>query len=249
MIELDIVDETKVVKDIKFPMVKNVMVGKDLANGRFNLDISELCVILFILGKVSQTLSMEIGTEYSLSVDEYAELRGVHRNVAKEALANVKSKLWNSYITLPSIETGKPMCYRWVITTNLPDPNTLTLIFNPLLYPYLSGLTRYCRAPLRKISKFKHISSYRLYFLILNDSYKHCKGSVAFTPDEFISLLGLEDKSSYSNFADLNRVIIKPAIAELKEKNLISITLVKQLLDRKVVRFTLNYLITLDARG
>jgi hypothetical protein len=42
MIELDIVDETKVVKDIKFPMVKNVMVGKDLANGRFNLDISEL---------------------------------------------------------------------------------------------------------------------------------------------------------------------------------------------------------------
>ena len=201
------------------------MISKELALGKFDLNISELIVFLGIMGKMSQTKELseeEKGSWWSFSISEYMEIREVSRDTAKEMLQRAGDNLGERWLYTIDDEE-RPVKYRW-ITGMQPISekyDTIRLQWHPEILKFVSELTQYCTHDLKKLGNLKHFMTYRLYFWLSQHMYKCRNGRVEVSLKEFREQFGFEDR--YLAYKELKKNILKPVIEEIQKKNLLNI--------------------------
>ena len=220
---------------------RKIMVSREIAEGKFDLTVSEISIIIAALGKVSQSKEMLEEDFHTVTVEDYMRLRGVDFNTAKDGLTLAAEKLWNSFVTVWDKRVEKNMQYRWITAKTEYIEGDVTFQFNPQLIPSLCQLKRYGTAALTDVGDFKHFASYRIYFMLLNHGYKTSSGIVEYSLTEFLGLLDLKNSCYVKEFGVFNQRILKPAIAELKTKGLVDITIEHVLKRKKVVGFRFVY--------
>lgn len=204
---------------------RRIMISKDVALGRFDLNVSELIVFLGIMGKMSQTKELsdeERQNWWSFSVEEYMEIREVSRDTAKEMLQRAGDNLGERWLYTADNE-GRPIKYRWIIGIQpLGEKyNTIRIQWHPEILKFVSELKQYCTYDLKKLGNLKHFMTYRLYFWLSQKMYKCRNGRIEVNLGEFREQFGFED--SYLAYKELKKNILKPAIEEIQKKNLLNI--------------------------
>lgn len=209
-------------------IVKNrrrIMIGKDIALGKYELNISELIIFLGIMGKMSQTkeLSEEEKTKWwSFSVEEYMELRGVKKDAAKEALEKASENLFKRELIVQK-EGQRLIKTHWIFAMK-PLEEThgdIEIQWHPEVLKLMMELKQYCTHDLKKIGRLKHFMAYKLYFWLSQTMYNCRSGRVEVSLEEFREQFGFTD--SYPEYGYLKRDILKPAIVEIQKKNLLNI--------------------------
>ena len=94
------------------------------------------------------------------------------------------------------------------------------ITFSDAIMPYLTQLKgQFTRVVVKNVSSLSSTYSIRIYELL---QQFRSTGDRTIAIDDFRTMLAVEDK--YQQFKDLNKMIIKPAIAELNEKSDLVVT-------------------------
>lgn len=206
---------------------RRIMIGKDIALGRFDLNVSELVILLGIMGKMSQTKELseeEKGKWWKFSVEEYMELRGVSRAAAKEALHYASENLFKREL-FTQVGEERPIKCHWIFEMKPIEDlkggcyNDIELKWHPKALPFITELKQYCIHDLKKLGNLKHFLTYRLYFWLSQKMYNCRNGRLEISLEEFREQFGFTD--SYMEYKDLKRNIIKPVLREILEKKLL----------------------------
>lgn len=219
---------------------QNVMISNELASSKYILPTSELAIFLGVLGKISQSYEINPDEWFSLSAQEYADIRGVTVNAGRLALKEAVTNLWERTITID--EPSKKIKHRWIISIELDDSGSIKFQWNPNILPFICQLKNYCSYELAKIGNIKHIFTYKLYFIIRKESFQKNTGELEFEVDTFREHFGYLDKS-YEEYRYLKRNVLVPTIKELVEKELVQwIKIVEETrVNRKVVKFRIAW--------
>jgi plasmid replication initiation protein len=210
-----------------------VMISKPIIDAEYKFTVSEFNIFFCALGQLPQSKAIEPNTKITITVQQYAELRGVSIQTAIEALEEAREGLWRKWIVVKEAATGKNMRVRLLNKMEDKINSSLVMEFSPEFLVFICELKKYITIPLSVLGKFNRFYSYRLLFLILDQTLYKQRFCIQVSLIEFSCLLGLDDK--YKNIAELRRRVIVPAITEITMNTDIDIELeyVKQ--GKKVV--------------
>jgi plasmid replication initiation protein len=103
--------------------------------------------------------------------------------------------------------------------------------------PYLTQLKgQFTRVVIKNVSSLSSTYSIRIYELL---QQFRSTGDRTIALDDFRSMLNLDDK--YQQFKDLNKLLLKPAIAELNEKSDLAVTFETIKQGRKVIALRFRF--------
>jgi hypothetical protein len=209
------------INDIVPLQSRKVMISKEIANSRFNLDVSQMSIFLCAIGKLAQSKVLDSDTWHEVTAVEYAKVRNVSYEAGVIALERAAEDLWDSYFYTIDAETGKEIRNRWIISLKESEVKGIRFKFHPDIIPFISQLDNYFTAKLVEVGNFKHKMSYQIYFLIMGNKRfpKQLAGELEVNIKEFLVKTGMVG-SSYENYKTLNGMVLKPAIKELVDKRL-----------------------------
>lgn len=170
----------------------------------------------------------------TVTAADYAEVFGIDRDHAYEALDDAARRFYNRSIRLigkgpkGSIERN----VRWVWMCEYRKNEGSVLIgFSPMIAPHLTQLRE--QFTLLKLDQVGALSSqYAIRIFALCQQYRTI-GERHFTVDEFRSTLDLGDK--YENINELRRRIIDPSVEEITAKTDMALTYETKRKGRKIV--------------
>jgi hypothetical protein len=219
---------------------QKVMISTELATSKYILPTSELAIFLGILGKISQSKEIDKDSWFSLSPQEYADIRGVTLKAGQVALKEAVTNLWER--TIEAGEGDRKIKYRWIISLELDTFGAIRIQWHPTIIPLICQLKNYCSYDLVKIGNIKHIFTYKLFFLIRDESFQQNTGELEFEVDEFRKHFGYTEKS-YEEYRYLKRNVLLTAMDEMVEKGLVQWITIKDevRVNRKVVKFKIAW--------
>lgn len=187
----------------------------DLVSASYRLTLAEQRLILAAIAQIDPRKPMPKGL--SVMAADYAAIYGISPNQAYEQMQDAAKMLFNSQIT--SIRgTGKSMgirLIRWVQECEyIKGEARVELVFSDSVRPYLSRLHSHVTSyDLWRVARLDSAHSFRLFEMLMQ--FKKT-GWVYMTVDELRERLALGE--SYQRFNNLRQRVIDPAVAELKEK-------------------------------
>lgn len=159
-----------------------------------------------------------------ITAAEYAELAEVDMRTAYEALQNASKQLYQRSITFyePAHKRGRKaleptrVTMRWVGQVHYQKgEGWVELYWWPKLLPYLTGIERnFTYYKLQQASALRSVYSWRL--LELLEKFKD-SGHAEYTIEDFKA--SMDAPPSLSDFGQVKRRIIDPAVKELQEKD------------------------------
>lgn len=194
---------------------QTAMISKPLIDGNYKFTVAEFNIFFCALGQLAQSKAIELDTRITVTTEQYAELRGVSKQTAIEALEEAREGLWKKYVVLPDKETGKNMRVRILYKMEDKMDSSITFVFSPEFLEFICEMKRYITCELGVLGKFNSFYSYRLLFMVVERSSYSRNFEFRLTLEEFNKKFCLEGK--YGNIAELKRRVILPAISEIEE--------------------------------
>lgn len=199
---------------------RKVMIGRTLANSRFDLDVSQMTIFLCTLGKLPQSKPLNRDTWHEVTAEEYALARKITIDGGKLALERAVEDLWDSAFYVIDPNTGVEVMNRWIISLK-PTDSGIAFKFHPDIVPFICELDTYFTASLLAIGGLAHKMAYTIYFLIMGNRrfHKQKAGAMEILIEDFLANTGLVG-TSYANYSTLRSMLLLPAIKELLAKRL-----------------------------
>ncbi len=193
--------------------MNNLSVSKsnNLIDASYKLNVQAQKLVLACLGKVDSRDS--IPKEITITALEFSELMGVP-NAHRELYLAVDA-LFESTINLR--EGNEDIELRWIQrkSKKIKGAGSVTITWSDEVLKYISSLqSRFTSYKLRHIASLQSAHSIRLYELLMKFN---STGERVIYVEDFKSALGISDR--YSEFRDLNKWVIKPAIKELNQRS------------------------------
>ena len=200
---------------------RKVAMDNALTQAAHGLSLSEKRLVMLAVSKLDSRKPLKPGSALPwirVTAREYAETYGLNPNsgVAYEALKNAADNLFERKITF--LDDEKPIRYkvRWVGLSVYHDgEGWIELEWASTIVPYLFGLQKHFTTyQLQQASALRSIYSWRLLELL---SQFKSQGWAEYTIEGFKAVM--ETPPSLSDFAQLKRRVIEPAVRELIEKD------------------------------
>lgn len=159
------------------------------------------------------------------------------RQNAETKLKEAIDRLWDRSVIIRT--EGKREEFRWVQyrAQYLSGEAKVEITFSDAIMPYLTQLQgQFTKVVVKNISSLTSAYSIRIYELL--QQFRKT-GDRMIAIDDFRSMLAVEEK--YHQFKDLNKMIIKPAVAELNEKSNLAVTVETVKQGRKVTSLRFRF--------
>lgn len=210
-----------------------ITMSNALVRAGHGLALSEKRLIAIAISKLDSVKVPTPGARVpriSITATEYAELAAVASSAAYEALEKAGTALMRDAITMfepawlrrkkkTTKESGeKPVVVKmpWVITSKyVPNEARIEMEFHPDVVPFLLGLKKqFTSYQLKQTSTLRSVYSWRLLELL---SRFKTNGWAEYSIEDFKISMDVPD--GLSDFSQINRRVIGPAIKELEEKD------------------------------
>lgn len=197
-----------------------------LTRAGHGLTLAEKRLVMAAVSKLDSRRPLKPGEVHKskLTAAEYAEQAGCGMNAAYEALQNAAKNLFNRKITFfesAHKRNGKPLQpkrvdMRWVgRCTYHEGEGWVELAWWPELLPYLTGLRgQFTKYQLQQTNALRSIYSWRLLELLMRFQ---SSGWAEYDIEDF--KVSMDAPPSLSDFAQVKRRIIEPAVNELTTKD------------------------------
>lgn len=205
-----------------------VTMSNGLTRAGHGLTLSEKRLVMMAVSKLDSMKVMKPGEmlpSMRITATEYAETYGVEPHTAYEALQEAAKALFERKLTFfePAYKrNGKPLKpirndMRWVGRCQYHEgEGWVQLGWWPDLVPFLVGLKKqFTTYQLQQASALRSIYSWRLLELLTR--FKST-GTAEYTIEDFATSMDATEKQK-TNFANIRRKIIEPAVKELTEKD------------------------------
>lgn len=150
----------------------------------------------------------------------YGAFPDMGRQHAEAKLKEAIDRLWDRSVIIR--DENKREEFRWVQyrAQYLKGEAKVEITFSDAIMPYLTQLKgQFTRVVVKNVSSLSSTYSIRIYELL---QQFRSTGDRTIALDDFRSMLDLDDK--YQKFKDLNKLLLKPAIAELNKKSDLTVT-------------------------
>lgn len=190
-----------------------VRISNSLTRAAYTLSLPEKRLLMLAVTKLHH-LSEE-SQIIEITPAEYADFYSLHEKGVYRTLKNAADNLWTR--TLVTSDNTK---YRWIITSKY-ESGVIGIEFHPQLRPHLLKLkNQFTQYFLHRAANFKLMYTWRLFELIMQ--FKKT-GYLKIDLDEFKETLDIP--SAYDkDFGKIREKVIHPAVAEIREKDGLSIT-------------------------
>ena len=203
------------------PLKKDVFVtmANTLIRATHNLSVAERRVLMIGISKLENKEYTE-NPRVEVTAHEIAAHASITPEAAYQSAVSADKHLYaRSIPLLHDLKTGelKPGKTRWITTSYYPKGRGLIeLEINLSLIPYLTQLKQnFTRYNHTRTGEFKSIYSFRLFDLLMQNK---SRGELRIKTDELLEVLEAPE-SLRSNFANLRKRAIEPAIKEIRTKD------------------------------
>ena len=201
---------------------KNSIVRKSnwLVTASYKLTLNEQRLVLAAIAKIpfdSQEVKRRVLITAKEMLDCFPDIG--EKNVHKE-MRDAIDNLWDRSIKVA--DPNRVDEFRWITAKSryLKGEGRIGFSFSPEVLPYLQQLKeQFTKYRLGDISSLKSVYSIRLYEMLIQFQNS---GITLVDLQEFKERLGISDK--YSDYLNLRRRIIEPAVKELNQKSHFNIT-------------------------
>jgi plasmid replication initiation protein len=203
-----------------------VTMSNALTRAGHGLTLAEKRIVMIAVSKLDSTRPLKPGEVPTtrITAAEYAEAADVDMRTAYEALQTASKTLYGRSITFyePAWKrNGKPLPptrvqMRWVGSVKYQDgEGWVELAWWPALLPHLTGLQRqFTSYQLQQANALRSVYSWRLLELLMRFE---STGWAEYTIEDFKT--SMDAPASLSDFGQVKRRIIEPAVAELTQKD------------------------------
>jgi hypothetical protein len=212
-----------------------ITMSNALVRAGHGLALSEKRLVAIAISKLDSVKAPALGLggrvpRINVTAAEYAELAEVASSAAYEALEKAGTALMRDAISMyepewlrrkrrsKKTEGAKPVVVKmpWVITSKyVPNEARIEMEFHPDVVPFLLGLKKqFTSYQLKQTSSLRSVYSWRLLELL---SRFKSTGVAEYTIEEFRVSMDVPD--GLSDFSQVKRRVIDPAIKELQEKD------------------------------
>ena len=226
-------------------MAKNnltVYKSNKVVEAGYRLNLNEQRLILSCIAKVNSNKPLLATERFEVTAKEFAQQFKISEDKAYQTLKDAATQLFERYVIIdnpdPTDKTLKYTKTRWVSTVNYhPDAGKISLLFAPLLLPYLSELQgQFTFYLLENISAMNSIHAIRLYELLIQ--WK-TTGKREIEIDWLKKQFELEDK--YNSIKDLKKYVIDPAIKDINTHSNYQVSWTQRKTGRKVTHLTFEF--------
>lgn len=204
--------------------------------------IAYICSMIKPIEAIDRAKATPFQLEYEFDILEYAKVCDISADngrVYEETKALLKGLI--SKVMWLTLEDGTETTVNWVnkVWTNKRSGKAKIRLDEDMT-PYLFNLQeKFTSYGLYNILKMKSQYSIRLFEILKSYAYQKSK---TFEVDELKRMLMTEDNKSYSNFAELKRRVLSPAIEEINELTDITVSMEQITKGRKVekVKFRID---------
>jgi len=198
----------------------------DIIRAGYKLSLNEHRLILTCIGQINSSKAIDENDEFCISVDDYAELFSLTKNIAFAGLKDAAEKLYDRSIfinaeSLPIslksktvIRNGK-IKSRWIGHIGFDsEDRKMVLKFHYLITPFLSKISqKFTKYKLSDVSKFTSAHAYRLYELICEHQFKKLNFRIQL--NELKEMMQIDD--TYKLFGHLNKRVLKPSVEQINK--------------------------------
>jgi len=202
-----------------------------LIEASYKLTLQEQRFLLVCIGKFNPKEDSPKKTLTITAAEFYECFPDMGRQHAEAKLKEAIDRLWDRSIIIRDDEVREE--FRWIQfrAQYLTGEAKATITFSDAIMPYLTQLKgQFTRVIVKNVSRLASAYSIRIYEML---QQFRATGDRMIMLDDFRSMLGLDDK--YSQFKDLNKQLLKPAIDELNEKSDLTVMVETVKQGRKVV--------------
>lgn len=197
--------------------MNNLSVTKSnhLIDASYKLNAQAQKLVLACLGKIDSRPDKTPTKEVTITASEFSELMNIDMKNAHRELYKAAEALFKCSIILKDDNEETELYWVQKKAKKLKGEGAITLTWSDDVLKYICQLkSRFTSYKLRNIAQLQSSHSIRLYELLMKFN---ATGERVIFLDDFKSALGISDK--YSEFKDLNKWVIKPAIEELNQRS------------------------------
>lgn len=219
---------------------RNVSMNNDIVKAAHSLNLSEKRIISAAIASLDSFAKSLPSHPIRITAHEFAACFGIDENTAYTQLKHGSKSLFQRYISCITDSPTGPVYekIRWIDRIAYQDgEGYIELNFSMHVAPYLTALEqRFTSYKLQQTSALRSVYSWRLF-----ENLKRWErtGLWLVTIDEFHHVMEAS-KSYQTNFAQLRKWVIEPAVKELRDNNNLDIQWEASKSGRKVshLRFT-----------
>jgi plasmid replication initiation protein len=208
----------------------------------YKLSLNEQRLILSCIAKVKSSKPLSATERFEVTAKEFSAQFGISLDKSYQTLKEVSEQLFERYVMIdnpdPTDQTLKYTKTRWISAINYhPDAGKVSLLFAPLLIPYLSELSgSFTFYQLENIGAMSSIYAIRLYELLMQ--WK-TTGKREIEIDWLKKQFALEDK--YTSIKDLKKYVIDPAVSDINDHSNFNVTWTQRKTGRRVMHLTFQF--------
>lgn len=182
-------------------------------------------------------------TDYEIRVRDYSETFSVDTHEASRDVRLAIKSIFDKSVIIPDLEESissesSEEEIRWIIgKKNLPRRGSWQITLNPLIVPHLTDLANKIRYPVGDIVQLQNNYQYRLYELLVAEKSGYRTIDVDWLRERF----RLNEKKSYSVYANLKNRVIEPAVSQINKTTPMTLSYEENKERSKVVSWTFIY--------
>lgn len=224
-------------------LTKNFSISNELIVARHGLDISEWGLLATTLSKLDQRKEVKAGTEFSITVEDYATIRNISIDWAVRQLKAAAFSLTNK--TYMTYNNGWESAVNFVVSADYEiETGLLKIIFTePFMQKLFALESRFTILEAQELNKLSSNYAWRLYTILKGYKYKAKTGT--YTVDwNYLNDMFCCDYREYKRFKE---DLLLPSISLINKAYDIEVTLVEKR-RRNVSMITFNYKFGKEAR-
>jgi plasmid replication initiation protein len=208
----------------------------------YKLSLNEQRLILTCIGKVNSHKPLLATERFEVTAKEFASRFEISEDKAYQTLKEISEQLFERYVIIdnpdPSDRSLKYTKTRWISAINYhSDAGKLSLLFSPILIPYLSELTgSFTFYQLEHIGAMSSIYAIRLYELLMQ--WKST-GKREIEIDWLKQQFEIQDK--YQSIKDLKKYVIDPAVKDINTHSNYQVAWTQRKTGRNVTHLTFEF--------
>ena len=197
--------------------------ANELVVSRYDLTEQETYLILYGVARLNPMLENPTEEQRTIYIpyDIYAEKMGGSEELAWHNLNNAVKNIMSRTITLINPDPNIPIerrIFQWVNRADFnKDTQQVELVFSNEIQPYLFNLKEFIKYKLENVKSLNNKYSMRMYEILLKSlsEKKAIQAEVLLSLDSLKEMLMLETSTSYANYKEFNRRVLKPAIDDV----------------------------------
>lgn len=224
-------------------LTKNFSISNEIIVARHGLDISEWGLLATTLSKLDQRKEVKAGTEFSITVEDYATIRNISIDWAVRQLKAAAFSLTNK--TYMTYNNGWESAVNFVVSADYEiETGLLKIIFTePFMQKLFALESRFTILEAQELNKLSSNYAWRLYTILKGYKYKASIGTYSVDWNHLNDMFC----SEYKEYYRFKERVLLPAIELIKENYNIDIVLTEKR-KRNVRMITFKYKFGKEAR-